>query len=258
MSLTPSPCVFAWSPISWPGWSALVSDETNLVLLEHVAHAVANAGLRACVRRAAEAERMLVVVGGLLGVPDPELDVIPTVERHEVLCHGCDSTAVVAGVAAAAFDGETSSSERRRGCSLTQTTAITQTRERDDRRREERRMDRVGEADAGRARQAMDRRSLADADPRRQPVVDDHAHDRDSERRSHLPAELRQRCRRADLRSRHGVLHREHEHLHHRADADPGDDHVARGLAVRRRTSMRQRSSIPAVSTTGPRIAFQR
>ena len=61
--------------------------EADVVLLEHVARAVADPRLRACVRRAAEPECVLVVEGGLLGVPHPELDVVPPVERHEVVAH---------------------------------------------------------------------------------------------------------------------------------------------------------------------------
>src|SRR5581483_8890382 len=62
-------------------------DEANVVLLEDVARAVAHSRLGARVRGAAEAERVLVVVRGLLRVSDPELDVIPTVEGHEVVGH---------------------------------------------------------------------------------------------------------------------------------------------------------------------------
>ena len=45
-----------------------------------VGRAVANARLRACVRGAREAERVLVEVRGLLRVPDPDLDVVPAVD----------------------------------------------------------------------------------------------------------------------------------------------------------------------------------
>ena len=61
--------------------------EADAPLLEHVRGAVADAGLRARVRRAREAERVLVEVRGLLGVADPQLDVVPPVERHEVLLY---------------------------------------------------------------------------------------------------------------------------------------------------------------------------
>ena len=94
-------------------------DEADLVLFEHVARAVADARLGPCVRRPPEAERVLVVVGGLLRVPDPELDVVPAVERHEVRRHGSESIPAVAGVPAAASAAETSSRERRRCCSWT-------------------------------------------------------------------------------------------------------------------------------------------
>ena len=98
MSFTPSPCCLAKSPISCPRRNALDDDEANVVLLEDVARAVAHARLGACVRRAAEAERVLVVVRGLLRVPDPELDVVPPVEGHEVFGHVDDSRAAPAGV----------------------------------------------------------------------------------------------------------------------------------------------------------------
>jgi hypothetical protein len=61
--------------------------EADVVLLEDVARAVADAGLGARVRGAPEPERVLVVVRRLLRVPYPQLDVIPAVERHEVVCH---------------------------------------------------------------------------------------------------------------------------------------------------------------------------
>ena len=59
-------------------------DEAHLALAHHVRRAVADAGLRPCVSLAMEAEGVLVVVGALLGVPDPELDVVPALERHLV------------------------------------------------------------------------------------------------------------------------------------------------------------------------------
>ena len=40
------------------------------------------------VRGAREAERVLVEVRGLLRVADPELDVVPAEQRHEVVGHG--------------------------------------------------------------------------------------------------------------------------------------------------------------------------
>ena len=94
--------------------------ETNLVLLEHVTGAVAHARLRPRVRRPAKTERVLVVVGGLLRVSHPELDVVPAVEGHEVVSHvTSESIPAVAGVPAAASAAETSSSERRSRCSWT-------------------------------------------------------------------------------------------------------------------------------------------
>ena len=67
-------------------------DEADLALLEHVRGAVADAGLRARVRRAREAVGVLVEVRRLLRVPDPDLEVVPAVDRHEVVfAHGSDS-----------------------------------------------------------------------------------------------------------------------------------------------------------------------
>ena len=65
-------------------------DEPDVALLEHVRGAVAHARLRPCVRGAREAERVLVEVGRLLRVADPELDVVPAAERHEVFGHAGD------------------------------------------------------------------------------------------------------------------------------------------------------------------------
>ena len=62
-------------------------DEADLALLEHVGGPVAEPGLGPCVGRAREAEDALVEVRRLLCVPDPELEVVPTEQRHEVL-HG--------------------------------------------------------------------------------------------------------------------------------------------------------------------------
>jgi hypothetical protein len=67
--------------------------EPDLALLEDVRGAVADAGLRACVGDPVEAERLLVPVRRLLGVPDPELEVVPALERHEIGAgHGRDLT----------------------------------------------------------------------------------------------------------------------------------------------------------------------
>jgi hypothetical protein len=60
-------------------------DEPDVVLFEHVRGAIADTGLRAGVRNPVEPERALVEVCGLLRVADPELDVIPALDRHEVL-----------------------------------------------------------------------------------------------------------------------------------------------------------------------------
>ena len=55
-----------------------------------------------------------------------------------------------------------------------------------------------------------------------------------------------------------GVLDREDEHLHHRADPDSGDHHVPRRLAVRRVDVHAPEERIPSVSTSGPKTTFQR
>ena len=62
-------------------------DEADVSLLEHVGSAVAHSRLGARVRRPREAHRVLVEVRSLLCVADPELDVIPPEQRHEVFGH---------------------------------------------------------------------------------------------------------------------------------------------------------------------------
>jgi hypothetical protein len=59
-------------------------NQPNLPLLEHVRSAIADACLRARVGRPGEPERALVEIRRLLGVADPQFDVIPPVERHEI------------------------------------------------------------------------------------------------------------------------------------------------------------------------------
>jgi hypothetical protein len=54
-------------------------------LLEHVARAVAHAGLESGVGDLAEAERVDVEVGRLQGVADVQLDMVDAVQRHEVV-----------------------------------------------------------------------------------------------------------------------------------------------------------------------------
>src|SRR6476646_227132 len=66
------------------GAQAARQDETDVTLLDNVGGAVADARLRSRIGRAREPERVLVEVRRLLGVPDPKLDVIPTLKRHEV------------------------------------------------------------------------------------------------------------------------------------------------------------------------------
>ena len=62
-------------------------DEADVALLEHVGGAVADSRLGAGVRRPREAHRLLVEVRSLLCVADPELDVVPAEQRHEVFGH---------------------------------------------------------------------------------------------------------------------------------------------------------------------------
>src|SRR5215204_7317291 len=61
----------------------------------------------------------------------------------------------------------------------------------DERRRQERRLERVRELCAQRRREALDGLAL-EIDARRKPLVDDRAHERDAERRPDRPRELRQ------------------------------------------------------------------
>ncbi len=67
-------------------------DEADLSLLEHVARPIADSGFRAGIGDTVEAERVLVVVRSLLRVADPQLDVVPAVQRHEVLAHRAECT----------------------------------------------------------------------------------------------------------------------------------------------------------------------
>jgi hypothetical protein len=56
----------------------------DLALLEHVGGPIPHTGLGAGVRNPFEAEGVLVPVGRLLGVADPQFEVVPPVEGHEV------------------------------------------------------------------------------------------------------------------------------------------------------------------------------
>ena len=58
--------------------------EPDVALLEHVGRPIPDARLGAGVRDPFEAERVLVPVRRLLGVADPQLEVVPPVEGHEV------------------------------------------------------------------------------------------------------------------------------------------------------------------------------
>ena len=59
--------------------------EPNLVLLEEVARAVANSGLRPAVRDEVEPERGAIEHRALLGVADVELDVVGAVDRKRIV-----------------------------------------------------------------------------------------------------------------------------------------------------------------------------
>src|SRR3954470_12079291 len=59
-------------------------DEADVGLLDDVGRAVANTGFRPRVRGSRETECVLVEEGGLLGIADVQLEVIPPVDRHEV------------------------------------------------------------------------------------------------------------------------------------------------------------------------------
>src|SRR5690348_6621241 len=59
--------------------------EANLALLQDVAGAVAHAGLQAGVGDGRETECRLVIDGGLTRVAHVELDMIPSLDGHEIL-----------------------------------------------------------------------------------------------------------------------------------------------------------------------------
>jgi hypothetical protein len=59
-------------------------DEADVLLLEDVRRPVADTRLRAGIRGRREAEGVLVVEGGLLRIPDVELEVVPAFDREEV------------------------------------------------------------------------------------------------------------------------------------------------------------------------------
>ena len=66
-------------PEQWGG-----EDEPDPALLDHVRGPVADAGLEAAVGDRAKAKRVGEPVGGLVRVPDVELDVIDAEQRHRV------------------------------------------------------------------------------------------------------------------------------------------------------------------------------
>jgi len=59
-------------------------DEADFPLLQHVAGAIADAGFRSAVAGERHAERRSIIVRGLAGVADVELDVIGSVERKKI------------------------------------------------------------------------------------------------------------------------------------------------------------------------------
>ena len=61
--------------------------KADVALRENVGGAVADAGLRPRIRDGCEAVGVLVEVGSLLRVSDPEFEVVPALEGHEVLTH---------------------------------------------------------------------------------------------------------------------------------------------------------------------------
>src|SRR5512133_782750 len=103
-------------------------EQADVALLEHVGGAVTDAGLRPCVGGAREGEGVLVEVRRLLGIADPQLDVIPPVERHEVGAHDSDCTPAGCGEPSSPTGGGVSSSSWRSGTSRTQSSEITNTR----------------------------------------------------------------------------------------------------------------------------------
>ncbi len=66
------------------GTNSAREHEPDLALLEHVGGPIPDTRLGAGVRDPLEAEGVLVPVGRLLGVADPQLEVVPPVQGHEV------------------------------------------------------------------------------------------------------------------------------------------------------------------------------
>ncbi len=67
-----------------------------------------------------------------------------------------------------------------------------------------------------------------------QAVREDRAEDREPDRAADLPEEKRTRRRDAHHAEVDGVLHREHQHLHHCAEPETEHDHVERRGQSRR------------------------
>src|SRR5579871_2094649 len=63
---------------------AAAQHEANLALLDDIAGAVAQARLQAGIGDRHEAEGAAIIMGGLFGVADVELDVVPVLDRHEI------------------------------------------------------------------------------------------------------------------------------------------------------------------------------
>ena len=88
MSRTPSPWSRMWSLIGSSGPVGRRQHEAGLALLQGVGRGVAPAGFEARVRELGEAERLPVVVGRLLRVAHPELDVVDALQPERIVCHG--------------------------------------------------------------------------------------------------------------------------------------------------------------------------
>ena len=87
MSRTPSPCSLRWSAGGCSGESGVRDDEPRLALLQRVGRHVALARLEPGIGELREAEGLAVEEGRLLGVADPELDVVDLPQLERVVGH---------------------------------------------------------------------------------------------------------------------------------------------------------------------------
>ena len=206
--------------------------EADVALLEHVRRAVANAGLGARIGGPREPERVLVEVRGLLGVPDPELEVIPALERHEVLRAHVLILTPVSGLSAPPGRGCSSSSNpRRSGTSRMPDDDDHEEDHADERGGEERRLERSPQGRRATPARAASTVSPSSCTPGGRPWFTITPMKRHAERRPDRARELRQRGRRAHRVDRHRVLHADDERLHHQSLPDAGDHRVERHLA---------------------------